>query len=252
MGSPLYVHYITFIRLLSSYSFPTPNEFLTPTQQCWRAKRQLFTWHMLNPPNHLSYWCSDIMISLQSRCQQLLWRVRRLQLMVKPINAKPKLWWTGAYFNGINSILKILEIFSRKCVYECDMLLRRRYCVWCWPILSEDDDSTMEIKSNCEWHHNKLLNKDNKIHYSLFHKNGTCLHISLIRRAFHYLGAVRMKLMSHQWAIQSDFQECVIIVTMLGWGSRLCSLWSVVSCCYGHYLYLTREPDVKQWSHLSR
>lgn len=174
IGSPLYVHYITFIHLLSSYSFPTLQDFLTPTQQCWGAKRQLFTWRMVNPPYHLSYWCSDIMISSQSRCQQLLWRVQHLQLTVRPINAKSKLWWTGAYFNCINSIWTILVIVSRKCVYECDMLLRRSYGVRCWPILSEYDDSTMEIKSNCGWHHNKLLNKDSTIHYSLFHKNGTC------------------------------------------------------------------------------
>lgn len=36
MGSPLHVHYITFIRLLSSYSFPTLKDFLTPTQQSQR------------------------------------------------------------------------------------------------------------------------------------------------------------------------------------------------------------------------
>lgn len=50
-------------------------------------------------------------------------------------------------------------------------------------------------------------------------------------------GGAGTKLMTHYWAIQSDFQECVILVTILGWGfwprrsrSRLCDpLFSAVA-----------------------
>lgn len=37
-----------------------------------------------------------------------------------------------------------------------------------------------------------------------------------------------IKLMTHYWAIQSNFQECVILVTILGWGSWLLRFQKIV------------------------
>lgn len=101
--------------------------------------------------------------------------------------------------------------------------MRSSLCYFARPTFPENrgewvDSGVISLyQSYCKWPHNRLPLKTIKSIIACFTRVEP---VSIFFWSAEVSSAA-MKSMTHYWAIQSHFQECVILVTVLGWGSWL-------------------------------